>query len=59
MKRVDTLLVAAEYFRLGRTEAEATLSHIRSAVAKWRDVAARIGISRREQEEMSICFERD
>jgi hypothetical protein len=59
MKRVDTLLVAAEYFRLDKAKAEATLSHFRSAVAKWRDVAVRIGISRREQEEMSVCFERD
>ena len=59
MKRVDTRLAAAEYFRLSRPEAEATLSHIRSAVAKWRDAAARIGIPRREQEEMSVCFKRD
>ena len=56
IESIDTLLAAAEYFRLDKAKAEATLSHIRSAVAKWRDVAARIGISRREQEEMSVCF---
>jgi len=53
---IDTVLAATEYFRLDKTEAEATLSRIRSAVSKWRDVAVRIGISRREQEEMSVCF---
>ena len=56
IESIDTVLAAAEYFRLDKTEAEATLSRIRSAVAKWRDVASRIGISRREQEEMSVCF---
>ena len=56
IESIGTLLAAADYFRLDKAEAEATLSRIRSAVAKWRDVAARIGISRREQEEMSVCF---
>ena len=59
IESIDTILAAAEYFRLDKTEAEATLARIRSVVAKWRDVAARIGISRREQEERSVCFERD
>ena len=27
-------------------------------VAKWRDVAVRLGIPRREQEKMSVCFTR-
>ncbi len=56
IESVDTLLAAAEYFRLGKAEAEAILSRVRSAVAKWRDVAVRLGISRREQEEMAVCF---
>ena len=59
IESIDTILTAAEYFRLNRTEAEATLARIRSAVAKWRDVAVRLGISRREQEEMSVCFNRN
>ena len=29
-----------------------------AAVDKWRDVAVRLGIPRREQEEMSVCFTR-
>ena len=49
---------AAEYFRLDKAEAEKNLSRIRSAVARWRDVAGRLGIPRREQEEMAICFGR-
>ena len=56
IESIDTLLSGAEYFRLGKAEAEANLSHIRSAVANWRDVAVRLGIPRREQEEMSVCF---
>lgn len=58
IESIDTILSAAEYFRLDRPEAEARLSRIRSAVAKWRDVATRLGIRRREQEEMSVCFRR-
>ncbi|MBQ3288693.1 MAG: HipA domain-containing protein [Kiritimatiellae bacterium] len=56
IESVDTLLDAAEYFRLDKEEAEAILSRIRSAVAKWRDVAVRLGIPRREQEDMAGCF---
>lgn len=59
IESIDTLLDAAEYFRLGNEEANAQLERIRSAVAKWRDVAAvRLGIPRREQEEMAVCFTR-
>ena len=50
------VLTAAEYFRLGKKEANVELERIRSAVARWRDVAVRLGIPRREQEEMSVCF---
>lgn len=53
---IDVLVEAAEYFRLGKKDANAQLERIRSAVAKWRNVAARLGIPRREQEEMSLCF---
>ena len=53
---IDVIVEAAEYFRLGKKDANAQLERIRSAVAKWRNVAARLGIPRREQEEMSLCF---
>ena len=58
IESIDTLLDTAEYFRLGKEEANAQLERIRSAVAKWRDVAVRLGIPRREQEEMAVCFTR-
>ena len=58
IESIDTLLCAADYFRLDKTEAEANLTRIRCAVAKWRDVAVRLGISRREQEDMAVCFAR-
>ena len=56
IESIDTLLDAAEYFRLSKAEANAQLSRIRSAVARWRAVAVHLGIPRREQEEMSTCF---
>jgi serine/threonine-protein kinase HipA len=56
IESVDTLLDAAEYFRLSKAEANAQLSRIRTAVARWRAVAVHLGIPRREQEEMSACF---
>ena len=56
IENIDTILSAAEYFRLGKKEANVELERIRSAVARWRDVAVRLGIPRREQEEMSVCF---
>ena len=56
IESVDTLLDAAEYFRLGKEEAIEELERIRSVVSQWRDVAVRLGIPRREQEEMSVCF---
>ena len=58
IESIDMILAAAEYFRLDKTEAETALSRIRSAVVKWRDVAVRLGIPRREQAEMAVCFER-
>ena len=56
IESVDTLLDGAEYFRLGKEEAIEELERIRSVVSQWRDVAVRLGIPRREQEEMSVCF---
>ena len=58
IETIDTLLAAADYFRLDKAEADLQLRRIRSAVARWRDVAVRLGIPRREQEEMAVCFSR-
>ena len=56
IESIDTLLDSSDYFRLSKKEANVQLERIRSAVAKWRDVAVRLGIPRREQEEMAACF---
>ncbi|MBO4287947.1 MAG: HipA domain-containing protein [Kiritimatiellae bacterium] len=58
IESVDTLLDASEYFRLDKTTANGQLEHIRSAVAQWRDIANRLGIPRREQQDMAGCFSR-
>jgi serine/threonine-protein kinase HipA len=58
IESTDTLLDAADYFRLDKGGANSQLERIRAAVAKWRDVAKRLGISRREQEDMAVCFTR-
>jgi len=53
---VDALLDAAEYFRIGKSEAQEVLKSVRSVVGGWRKIAERIGITRREQEEFAPCF---
>ena len=59
IESVDTLLEAAEYFRIGAKEASIVFDRIRAAVGRWRDIAARIGLPRHEQEEMAVCFQRE
>ena len=56
IESIDTLLDSSDYFRLSKKEANVQLERIHSAVAKWRDVAVRLGIPRREQEEVAACF---
>ena len=59
MKRIEVFISEGNADRrLGTLDANSQLERIRSAVAKWRDVAVRLGIPRREQEEMSVCFTR-
>ncbi len=59
IESIDTLLAAAEYFRLDKAAAATNLLRVRHAVARWRDIAVRLGISRHEQEEMAACFVRN
>ena len=59
IESVETLLDAAEFFRVGKKEANEGLGRIHSAVGGWRDVATRLGLPRHEQEQMAICFERE
>ena len=56
IESIDVLLDAAEYFRLDKATAEKQIENMRNTVAKWRTVAMRLGIPRREQEYMSACF---
>lgn len=58
IESVDMLMDAADCFRVGKADADSQLGRIRSSVSQWRVVAARLGISRREQEEMAACFAR-
>ena len=59
MKRIEVFISEGNADRrLGTLDANLQMERIRSAVAHWRDVAVRLGISRREQEEMSVCFAR-
>ena len=58
IESLDTIIDAAEYFRLDKAAAEGELKRIRATVAKWRDFASRLGISRHEQEIMAECFRR-
>lgn len=58
VESVDDVLAAADFFRIPKTEAEAAISRMRSSVAGWRTIAASLGISRAECEEMSVCFDR-
>ncbi len=54
---IETLMAVAEFFRLGREGAERVLRHVVIACSQWRAVAARHGLAKREQEDMSPAFE--
>lgn len=56
IESVDTLFEVADYFRLNEKSATEQFNHIKSAVSEWRTIAAHLGISRREQDDMAICF---
>lgn len=53
---LDLALEVAVYFRLGNDEAQSIINEVIIAVARWREVAATIGISRGEQEAMAPAF---
>ena len=54
---LDLALEAAEYFRLGNDEAKSIVDEVVNVVARWRDVATKIGISRGEQVAMAPAFD--
>jgi len=53
---VDVALRAASGYGLGAADADAIVTEVRTAVAKWRDEAAGVGIARGEQNRMQSAF---
>lgn len=53
---VDVALRAASGYGLGAADADAIVTEVRTAVAKWRDEAASMGIARGEQNRMQTAF---
>ncbi|QXV66866.1 HipA domain-containing protein [Mucilaginibacter sp. 21P] len=53
----ELALEVATFFRLNSANATKRLEEIKEAVKTWRDVAANIGLSRRDQELMADAFE--
>lgn len=53
---IQLVLSVAKHFRLKASEADMILTKVRSAVATWKDVATRYGLSQREREDMAAAF---
>lgn len=47
----------AEFFRLTPNKAKDIIKHVQKNVSKWKSIATHYGLSRREQELMSLAFE--
>lgn len=56
MASIDLTLEVAEFFRLDSRRATQVLAEVRDAAAKWRTVAAQMGLSRAEIEGMAPAF---
>src|SRR5450755_799409 len=56
---VDTLMGAAEYFRLNLREATDVLAQVTGAVARWRAVAASHGLQQADIDAIEPAFEHD
>jgi serine/threonine-protein kinase HipA len=46
----------AEYFRVGRTDAEEIIESFQEVVSQWPKVASAVGLSKREQDNMAPAF---
>lgn len=53
---VDVALTAASGYGLSAADADTIVTEVRTAVAKWRDEAASMGIARAEQNRMQTAF---
>ncbi len=54
---LELALSVADFFRLDSEKAQSIIDQTQKVVAAWRSVANKYGISRREQEMMSMAFE--
>jgi serine/threonine-protein kinase HipA len=54
---LDLVLEVAEFFRLAPNKAREIINCIQKNVSKWKSIATNYGLSRREQELMSLAFE--
>ena len=56
---LDTVLGAAAYFRLGKSEALAIAKEVGIVVATWREVAGQHGLTANQIDRMASAFEHD
>ena len=56
---LDQALATAEYYGLGAKQARRIAGAVGKAVSDWREVAARLGASRRETDRMESAFEHE
>lgn len=54
---LELVLEVAEFFRLSPNKAGEIINRIQKTVSKWKLIATNYGLSRREQELMSLAFE--
>lgn len=54
---LELALKVAEFFRLAPNKAREIINHVQKNVSKWKSIATNYGLSRREQELMSLAFE--
>jgi serine/threonine-protein kinase HipA len=54
---IENLMDAREYFRLDAGEADEILAEVRGATARWADVAANVGLPKREIDAMASAFD--
>jgi serine/threonine-protein kinase HipA len=54
---LELVTEVAPYFRISKQEANATLSHLKSTAAQWREIAAKYKIPAKEQDYMSAAFD--
>jgi serine/threonine-protein kinase HipA len=54
---LELALSVIPYFRISRSKADAIIGEVKKAASRWRTIANRIGISKREQDMMERAFQ--